>query len=87
MTLSASAYLSIQVHASFIRHVSQLVLKDTKEIDFLVDHWLNTAFSRFQGANDISSANDSLELQTIIRTMQDTFQQLSDQSLLLGKWK
>jgi hypothetical protein len=72
LTLSYSAYITIQTDIMCIRQLAASLLKDN-DADSLCDQWLSSLFSRYIYANELPTLGDINETAAIGRASNDGF--------------
>lgn len=83
MTMPLQGYLLVQADVSFLKQAAQSFLKDLQDCDALVDQILSAVFSRYSGANDISSAADATELHAVTRAVGEAVSSLAETTALI----
>ena len=84
--LPHGAYLQMQADISFIKHVAFLVLRETGEVEGIVELIYTSLFTRYIHANDIGLAGDSSnDITAILKATSDGLALASKRSLLLCK--
>lgn len=85
-TISLAMNLKFQAYISFLKQVCHILLRDASEAETLVDAVSNTLFSRFAGANDISSlTTDNSETIAISKITGMAMLEVSKNATLLQK--
>jgi hypothetical protein len=85
MTFTYAAYLQVQANSAFLKQIAACVVKETQNVDNLLDQLLTTNFSRYLGANDIASASDHAEIAAVNKAISEAFNTLVDDVLVLMK--